>query len=131
MHIKHPQGVVGDNTFCKALRIRSWAKRGVLLVTPAATWRQGRYARASHRFLKQPTVACWLAARRTAIEPVFDLFRHVLGTKGQQKQLPVAGLPNVQPLLSLGVLAVQIAMLVNSIWGCPFREVSPILAAFS
>ena len=123
--------VVGDNSFCKARRIRRWAKRGVLLVTPATKWRKGRYARAYHRFLKEPDVTGWLAARRTAIEPVFDLFRHVLGTKGLQKQLPVAGLPNVQTFLSLGVLAVQIAMLVNSIWGYPFREVAHILAAFS
>ncbi len=41
-----PQAVVGDNSFCKARRIRRWAKQGVLLVTPARTWRQGRYARA-------------------------------------------------------------------------------------
>ena len=126
-----PQAVVGDNSFCNALRIRRWAKRGVLLLTPAGKWRRGRYARAYHRFLKQSDIARWLAARRTAIEPVFDLFRHVLGTKGQQKQLPVAGLANVQTFLSLGVLAVQIAMLGNSIWGYPFREVSHILAAFS
>lgn len=128
---RRPQAVVGDNGFCKATRIRRWAKQGVLLVTPGSRWRQGRYARAYHRFLKQPTVARWLAARRTAIEPVFDLVRHVLGTKGRQKQLPVAGLPCVDTFLSLGVLAVQIAMLVNSIWGYPFREASHFLAAFS
>jgi hypothetical protein len=128
---RKPQAVVGDNGFCKATRIRRWAKQGVLLVTPASTWRQGRYARAYHRFLKQPEVAGWLRARRTAIEPVFDLVRHVLGTKGKQKQLPVAGLPCVDTFLCLGLLAVQIAMLVNSIWGYPFREVSHIVAAFS
>ncbi len=76
-------------------------------------------------------MARWLKARRTAIAPLFDLLRHVLGTKGQHKQLPVAGLPCVDPLLSLGVLAVQIAMLVNSVWGYAFREVAHILAAFS
>jgi hypothetical protein len=128
---RKPQAVVGDNGFCKATRIRRWAKQGVLLVTPASTWRQGRYARAYHRFLKQPDVARWLKARRTAIEPLFDLLRHVMGTKGQQKQLPVAGLPCVDTFLSLGVLAVQIAMLVNSVWGYAFREVAHILAAFS
>ena len=126
-----PEAVVGDNGFCKATRIRRWAKEGVLLVTPARTWRQGKYARAYHRFLKQPEVARWLKARRTAIEPLFDLLRHVLGTKGRQKQLPVTGLPCVDTFLSLGVLAVQIAMLVNSVWGYAFREVSHILAAFS
>jgi hypothetical protein len=126
-----PHMVVGDNTFCKASRIRRWAKRGVLLVTPAATWQQGRYARAYHRLLKQPDIARVLAARRTAIEPVFDLFRHVLGTKGQQKQLPIAGLSIVQPFLSLGVLAVQMAMLINNVWGEPLRQISHLLAAFS
>ncbi len=128
---RQPQAVVGDNSFCQATRIRRWAKQGVLLVTPAAKWRQGRYAHAYHRFLKHSEVTRWLQARRTAIEPVFDLFRHVLGTKGRQKQLPVAKLPCVDTFLSLGVLAVQIAMLVNSIWGYAFREVSHILAAFS
>ena len=76
-------------------------------------------------------MARWLQARRTAIEPLFDLLRHVLGTKGRQKQLPVAGLACVDTFLSLGVLAVQIAMLVNTIWEYPVREVSHILAAFS
>jgi hypothetical protein len=128
---QQPQAVVGDNGFCQATRIRRWAKQGVLLVTPARTWRQGRNARAYHRFLQQPAVAGWLKARRTAIEPLFDLLRHVLGTKGTQKQVPVAGLPCVATFLSLGVLAVQIAMLVNSIWGYPFREVAHILAAFA
>ena len=128
---RKPEAVVGDNGFCQATRIRRWAKQGVLLVTPARTWRQGRSARAYHRFLKHPEVARWLQARRTAIEPLFDLLRHVLGTKGRQKQLPVAGLACVDTFLSLGVLAVQLAMLVNVIWGYPVREVSHILAAFS
>ena len=129
--VRQPLAGVGDNGFCQATHIRRWAKQGVLLVTPARTWRQGRYARAYHRFLKQPEVAGWLKARRTAIEPLFDLLRHVLGTKGPQKQVPVAGLPWVDTFLSLGVLAVQLAMLVNIIWEYPVREVSHILAAFS
>jgi hypothetical protein len=128
---RRPVAVVGDNGFCKATRIRRWAKQGVMLVTPASTWRQGRYARAYHRFLKQEEVAQWLKRRRSAIEPVFELLRHVLGTKGKQKQVPVAGLACVSTFLSLGVLVVQIGMLLNSIWGSPFREVSTIVSAFS
>ena len=128
---RQPQAVVGDNGFCKATRLRRWAKQGVLLVTPASRWRKGKYARAYHRFLKEPQVARWLQARRSAVEPLFDLLRHVLGTKGKQKQVPVAGLACVSTFLSLGVLAVQVAMLVNSVWGYAFREVSHILAAFS
>ncbi len=128
---KRPKAVVGDNGFCKATRIRRWAKQGVMLVTPASTWRQGRYAQAYHRFLKQEEVAQWLKERRSAIEPVFELLRHVLGTKGKQKQLPVAGVACVSTFLSLGVLAVQVGMLLNSIWGHPFRKVSTIVSAFS
>jgi hypothetical protein len=128
---KRPKAVVGDNGFCKATRIRRWAKQGVMLVTPASTWRQGRYAQAYHRFLKQEEVGCWLKGRRSAIEPVFELLRHVLGTKGKQKQLPVAGVACVSTFLSLGVLAVQVGMLLNSIWGHPFRKVSTIVSAFS
>ena len=99
---RKPQVVVGDNSCGKATRIRCWAKQGVLLVTLASTWRQGRYAQAYHRFLQQLEVARWLKARRTAIEPVFDLMRQVLGTQGPQKQLLVAGLPGVGTFLSLG-----------------------------
>lgn len=129
--LKQPTVVVGDNGFCKATRIRRWAKAGVMLITPASSWRRGRYARAYHRFLKQEQVRLWLKRRRSAIEPVFELLRHVLGTKGKQKQLPVAGEACVSTFLSLGVLAVQMAMLVNSIWGAPVREVSTIISVFS
>ena len=41
----------------------------------------------------------------------------VLGTTQNQKQLPLQGLANVRSFLSLGVLAVQIAMIVNNMWG--------------
>ena len=128
---RRPKAVVGDNGFCDALRIRRWAKAGVLLVTPASTWRQGSDAQGYHRFLKQDDVLRWLKQRRSAIEPVFALLRHVLGTTGTQKQLPVAGLACVSTFLSLGVLAVQVGMLLNSIWGAPFREVSTIISAFT
>ncbi len=55
----------------------------------------------------------------------------MLDTKGRQKQVPVAGPPCVDTFLSLGALAVQIAMLVNSIWEYAFREVWHIVAVFS
>jgi hypothetical protein len=128
---RKPVAVVGDNGFCEAMRIRRWAKAGVLLVTPASTWRRGSDAKGYHRFLKQADVELWLKKRRSAIEPMFELLRHVLGTKGKQKQLPVAGVACVSTFLSLGVLAVQVGMLLNSIWGSPFREISTIISAFT
>jgi hypothetical protein len=126
-----PEAVVGDNAYHKAMRVRNWAKQGIILLTPAASWKKGRYAQAYHRFIKEPEPAQWLKARRTAIEPVFDLFCKVLDTQNNQKQLPVKGLANARPFLSLGVLAVQIAMIVNDIWDRPLRQISHMVSVFS
>jgi hypothetical protein len=43
----------------------------------------------------------------------------------------VQKLVNVRTVLVLGTLTVQIAMIMNSIWGLPLREISAIKAAFS
>lgn len=127
---RQPEAVVGDNAYFKALRVRRWAKQGLLLLTPAVCWQKGRYAQAYQLFIQQPPMAGWLAARKTAIEPIFDLFSKVLGTAQNQKQLPIQGLADVRTFLSLGVLAVQIAMIVNNVWGLPLRQISNILTVF-
>jgi hypothetical protein len=126
-----PAAVVGDNAYFKALRVRRWAKQGVLLLTPADIWQKGRYESAFHRFIKRPLIAQWRASRQTAIEPVFDLFSKVLGTTHNQKQLLLQGLANVRTFFSLRVLAVQIAMIVNNAWDLPLRQISHILTVFS
>jgi hypothetical protein len=59
------------------------------------------------------------------------LFSKVLGTTKNQKQLPIQGLAKVRTFLSLGVLAVQIAMIVNNVWGLPLRQIAQILTMFS
>lgn len=127
----HPDAVIGDNAYFKALRIRAWATQGVVLVTPAVKWKNGRYAQAYHRFIAQPPVSQWLKCRKTAIEPVFDLFSKVLGTTNNHKQLPLQSLDKVRSFLALGVLAVQVAMIVNNVHGLPFRQISSLLTAFS
>ncbi len=126
-----PRALVADNAYHKAMRVRNWAKDGVLLLTPAAKWAKGRFAQAYHRLIKRPPFRNWLACRKTAIEPVFDLFAKVLGTTNNQKQLPVHGLANIRTFLSLGVLAVQITMLLNNIWHLPLRQISNTLTVFS
>jgi|SRR3990172_1307943 len=126
-----PQAVVGDNAYCKAMRIRTWAAEGVLLLTPATQWQKGRYATAYHRFTAQEPFLDWLKCRKTAIEPVFDLFSKLLGTTNNHKQLPLQSLAKVQPFLSLAVLAVQIAMIVNNAFALPLRQISNFLTAFS
>ena len=126
-----PRAVVGDNAYCKALRVRTWAVEGVLLLTPAATWQTGRYAVAYHRLLAKAPFADWLQCRKTAIEPVFDLFSKLLGTSHNHKQLPLQSLAKVQPFLALAVLALQITLIVNHAFGLPLRQISNLLTAFS
>jgi hypothetical protein len=126
-----PEAIVGDNAYFKAMRVRQWASEGVLLLSPAATWKNGKYAKAYHRFIRQKPIVDWLQCRKTAIEPVFDLFSKVLGTVNNHKQLSIQSLKKVQPFLCLGVLAVQMAMIVNNVFALPFRHIASFLSALS
>lgn len=126
-----PQTLTTDDGYTKAMRIRNWAKQGVCLITPALRWVTGRYAVAYHRFLKQPDVKHQLRKRKTSVEPLFDLIAKVIGATDNHKQLKMKGLVNVRTCLALGTLSVQIAMIINSIWGLPLRNISHITAAFS
>jgi len=131
LDILQPTTLSADNGYAKAARIRRWAKQGVVLLTPAAKWQNGRYAKAYHRYRKQPANARCLHKRRTAIEPLFDLVAKVLGTTAQQKQLPVQHLDNVRTCLALATFSVQISMIVNSLWGLPLRNISTMSVAFT
>jgi len=126
-----PATLAADNSYAQVKRIRRWAKQGVVLLTPATKWRKGRYAQAYHRYRKQPANAKRLRNRRTTIEPLFDLIAKVLGTTAKQKQLSVQRLSNVRTCLALATLSVQLAMLVNSIWGLPLRSISTMIAALT
>lgn len=127
-----PQTVCGDDAYTKATRIRNWAKQGIILVTPALRWRNGKYANAYRYFIKTQTdIAQVLKKRRTAIEPVFELIAQLLGTQGRQKPLFRQGLRNVRTHLALAVLSLQMAMLANSIWRLPFRSISTIRGVFA
>lgn len=130
-HIK-PHTLCGDDAYTKAMRIRHWAKQGVVLVTPALRWRNGKYAKAYRHFIKtQADIAQILKKRKTAIEPIFDLIAQVLGTNGKQKQIFRQGIENVRSHLAMGVLSLQIAMIANSIWNLPFRTISHIKGVFA
>lgn len=131
LHTLQPQTVAADDKYTKAMRIRRWARQGVTLLTPALKWVQGGYAQAYHRFIKEPDNAQRLRRRRTSVEPLFDLVAKVLGTTGKHKQLPIQRQPNVRTCLALATLSVQIAMIVNSIWGLPLRNISTMATAFT
>ena len=127
----HPKAVVGDNAYFKAMRVRQWIAEEVILISPAAKWQNGKYAEAYHCFLEQAPMKDWLKCRKTAIEPVFDLFAKVLGTANNHKQLPIQRLAKVRTFLCLGVLTVQIAMIINNVFGLPLRQISSILSVLN
>ena len=131
IHDFAPATVTTDNSYAQARRIRQWAQGGVVLLTPALKWTKGRYAKAYHSYVNQPEQRDLLQSRRTAIEPIFDLVAKALGTTGRQKQLPVQRLANGRPCLALATLTVQVAMIANSIWGLPLRNISTLVTAFT
>ena len=110
-----PEAIAGDNAYFKAMRVRNWASEGVVLLTPATKWQNGHYAIAYHHFIAEEPFKSWLKSRKTAIEPIFDIISKVLGTKNNHKQLPIQQLDKAQSFLCLGVLAVQIAMIINNV----------------
>lgn len=125
-----PQTLTADDAYTQAMRIRRWAKLGVALSTPALRWTKGRFAKAYHQYMNQPNEVVHLSKRRSSIEPLFDLIAKVIGATNQHKQLPVSRLSNVRCCLAIGVLSVQIAMMVNSIWNLPCRNISHMAAVF-
>lgn len=131
LQVLQPDTLCGDNGYTAARRIRQWAAQGVALLTPAFKWVNGRYAQAYHAFIQLPANARLLQARRTAIEPVFDLIAKLIGADDNHKQLPVQGLPNVRTCLALATFSLQIAMIVNSIWALPLRSISYFQGAFT
>lgn len=129
-HLK-PDTFCGDDAYTQAMRIRRWAQQNVILLAPALRWTKGRYAQAYRRFIKETDMASRLRARKIVIEPVFDLIGKLLGLTGKQKQLAIQCLRNVRTCLGLAVLSLQIAMIANSIWGLPFRNISNLKGAFA
>lgn len=126
-----PATMSTDNSYAQASRIRQWAKRGVLLLSPAVQWIKGRYAKAYHDYIDQPEQRELVQSRRTAIEPIFDLVAKALGTTGRHKQLALQRLDNVRTCLALATLTVQVAMIANSIWDLPLRNISILKAALA
>jgi Transposase DDE domain len=126
-----PHTLTTDDAYTQARRIRRWAQAGVVLLTPALRWVKGRYATAYHRFIGAPQQAELLRSRRTAIEPIFDLLAQLIGATDNHKQLPLQGLANVRTCLALATLTLQVAMIANSIWGLPLRNISSMTTAFT
>ena len=125
-----PYSVTADNAYTKALRIRNWAKTGVVLITPALKWTT-RYAQHYHRFLQQEENQDLIRLRRTAIEPIFDLIAKLIDATDNHKQIAQKHLQNVRTYLTLAVFTLQLAMIMNSVWGLPIRAISHIKAVWA
>ena len=111
-------------------RTTALAKKQVMLITPDICFEQ-----AATMFRPRDAMAIALfneakAARKTAIEPTFDLLSKLLATTGQHKPIPVRGLAAVSTFLGLGVLLLQLTMLVNTKWQLPTRNVTHIKTVF-
>lgn len=125
-----PYSVVADDAYTKALRIRQWAKKGRVLITPAVKWVKGRYAKNYHRFLQRPENQDLSQLRKTAIEPIFDLIAKLIDATDNHKQIAQKHLNNVRTYLALAVFTLQLAMIMNSVWGIPIRNISHIKAVW-
>lgn len=121
--------VVGDDGYTNFKRTKQWCFDGLLLVTPA-TRANGDDGKAYRRFMQQEPIAELSYKRKTAIEPVFDLVSRIIGTTTKDKQLPLQRKGNVAAFLALGVLWLQIAMLMNTIWGLDLRNITHLITLF-
>ena len=125
-----PYSITADNAYTKAMRIRNWAKTGVVLITPALKWVKGRYAQNYHCFLQQIENQDLMRLRRTAIEPIFDLIAKLIDATDNHKQIAYKHIQNVRTYLTLAVFTLQLAMIMNSVWGLPIRTISHTLRPF-
>ena len=122
--------LIADAGYRDKKRTAALAKKQVMLMTPDICFEQ-----AATMFRPRDAMAIALfneakAARKTAIEPTFDLLSKLLATTGQHKPIPVRGLAAVSTFLGLGVLLLQLTMLVNIKWQLPTRNVTHIKAVF-
>jgi len=121
--------IVTDDGYTDFDKIRAYAQNGILLVTPAI-----RVKKAMVENYRQFTKEClyWLCVknRKAIIEPLFDLISRLLDTTANHKQLPIKGKENVRSFLGLGVMLTQLALLMNSIYGLPFHNISHMLTMF-
>lgn len=122
--------LVADAGYRDKKRTTAFAEVKVMLLTPDVCVQQ-----AEMMFGPMDAMAIAIfnetkAARKTAIEPTFDLLSKLLATQGQHKPLPVSGLAYVSTFLGLGVLLLQLAMLMNVSFGLPTRNVTHMKTIF-
>ena len=122
--------IVADAGYTDLNRTEKLANKGLLLITPVIGAKRPQTQRYVEAINQSQRLHTYQQKRKVAIEPIFELLKQLLSTHNNHKQLPVKGKPNVRTFLMLGVVLLQVAMLVNSIWGRPLRNVSHFIALF-
>ena len=122
--------VVTYNGYVDKKRATAFAQAQVLLFAPKTTLDEANSLLGADPLYTATQVATYRAARKTAIEPVFDLLCKLLSLTGNHKPLPMRGLPFASTFLGLGILLLQLAMLINVRWGLPTRNVSHFKTCF-
>ena len=122
--------IVADNGYIDKKRQATFAESQVLLLTPKTTLTEATLLLGPDPLYTATQVATWQKARKTAIEPVFDLLSKLLSITGLHKPLPMRGLVSVSTFLGIGILLLQLSMLINVRCGLPTRNVTHIKTVF-
>ena len=104
---------------------------GMAYMSPALKWVTGRYAENYHRFLQNTENQNLMRLRKTTIEPIFDLIAKLIDARDNHKQIAKQSLDNVRTYLALAVFILQLAMIMNSVWGLPIRAIAHIKAVWT
>ncbi len=97
--------IVADNRYVDKKRDAVFAEVSeLLLLTPKPTLAEANLLLGADPLYTATQVQTWQTARKTTIEPVFDLLSKLLSITGAHKPLPMRGLPYVATFLGLGVL---------------------------
>ena len=122
--------IVADAGYTDLKRTEKLANKGLLLITPVIGAKRPQAQGYVEAINQSQRLHTYQQKRKVAIEPIFELLKQLLSTHTNHKQLPVKGKPNVRTFLMLGVVLLQVAMLVNSIWGRPLRNVTHFITIF-
>lgn len=122
--------IVADAGYTDLKRTEKLANKGLLLITPVTGAKRPQTQCYVETINQSQRLQNYQQKRNVAIEPIFELLKQLLSTHTNHKQLPVCGKPNVATFLMRGVVLLQVAMLVNSIWGRPLRNVTHLIAIF-
>ena len=122
--------IITDKGYIDKKRQVAFAKDDVLLLTPKTTLPEANALLGADPLYTATQVETWQAARKVAIEPVFDLLSKLLSITGAHKPLPLRGLAYVSTFLGIGILLLQLAILMNVRCGLPTRNITHIKTVF-